>query len=82
MHIGDIPYWNHLPEMLEIESVIANSSHVRDGSIRYWFTDYYNDKCLESEEEEEDSDFWGDWGEEEGAEKDTNVKKDCSDGNC
>ena len=45
VYTGNIDYWLHLEEMLQIQSDIEFSSHFLDGSIQYWFSAMYGDFC-------------------------------------
>jgi hypothetical protein len=90
--IGEIKYWDHLDEMESIYEVMTNSSYIRDGSISYWFHDFYNDCCLgngdcSAKEEDDDASFWGRGPkdsflsvEDEGGEGVVMSVKNCSDG--
>lgn len=43
--IGRIKYWNHLEAMRNITNVLESDQHIRDGSIKFWFSEFYNTFC-------------------------------------
>ncbi len=47
IYVGDIKYWEHLEAMDDIYWVMANSSYIRNGTVSYWFHDFYGAYCLE-----------------------------------
>ena len=88
VYVGNIQYWDHIPEMLAIEEGIAQSSHLREGSIRYWFRDFYYSKCVNNGGNgtslgdnftSDEEDFWNDWDDGDGPQLEVG-NKDCTDG--
>ena len=64
---GEIDYWNHLDEMMEVYKVLEGNKYIRKGSVKYWFVDFFNEHCnITKEEELEDVDaFWYDYEDEQ-----------------
>ena len=43
--VGGIKYWNHLEAMRNITNVLEFDQHIRNGSIKFWFTEFYYAFC-------------------------------------
>ena len=51
VYVGDISYWKYTNQVLEIGQILSTDIYVRNDSVEFWFQNFYNDCCVEYEED-------------------------------
>ncbi len=71
---GDIKYWEHVDELLNIDRILKESMYINNDSVVFWFSEFHKQFCVPPEEDY-------DWGDDDGFAALIEVAEtDCTDG--